>query len=404
MSAESTLPHRGGRESVSFDPYDYDFHEDPYPIYRRLREHAPVYRNDDIGFTALSRHADVLAAFKDHVHFSNAKGITLEQESLGEPEAFLSFLGMDPPRHDQMRGLVSRGFTPRRVAELEPHIRELAVHYVDRFIDRGRCDFVEDFAGRLPMDVVSEMLGVPEADRDELRRLADLVLHREEGMRDVPPAGIEAATRLHGYFGDLLAERKKKPGDDLCRALLDAELDGARLTDMDIVGFLFLMIIAGNETTTKLLANALYWLSKNRDQRDLVSSDPQLIPLWVEETLRYDNSTQAMARTMARDSELHGVRLREGDKVLLLIGSANRDGSVFPDPDRFDIRRDTSESLAFGRGVHFCLGASLARLEACIALEEIQRRIPDFEIDMAGVMRVHSANVRGFSTLPITFG
>jgi cytochrome P450 len=390
--------------AVHFDPFDYDFHEDPYPTYRALRDHAPVYRNDELRFWALSRHADVVAGFKDHERLCNSGGISLEMGDLGQDmSAVLSFLGMDPPRHTRMRGLVSRGFTPRRVAELEPRIRALATRTIDRFAERGACDFVAEFAGRLPMDVVSEMLGVPESDRDSLRAWADTVLHREEGVRGVPPEGVAASMKLLQYFVRLIAQRRKQPGADLASALLQVEVEGDRLEDKDIIAFCYLMIIAGNETTTKLLANALYWLEKNPAARAEVAARPALVPGWVEETLRYDNSTQLMARTATCDFELHGEKLRRGDKLLLLIGSANRDERVFPDPDAFDLHRDTSESLAFGKGIHFCLGAALARLEGRVSLEEVMRRLPDYRIDARGLRRVHSTNVRGFSALPITF-
>jgi len=388
---------------VEFSPYSYEIHEDPYPTYRALRAHAPVYRNDELGFWALSRYDDVLGAFKEPLVFSNAQGVSLERSSGGDPSALASFLAMDPPRHDQLRALVSRGFTPRRVADLEPRIRELAVRHIDRFIAAGRCDFIQDFAGKLPMDVISELLGVPEADRDTLRHWADTVLHREEGKPEIPAASIEATKRLVGYFAGLVAERKKQRGADLPSALLDAEIDGERLRDSDVMAFLFLMVIAGNETTTKLLGNALYWLWRNPGERDKVRRDAGLIPNWVEETLRYDSSTQMLARTVARDVEMHNHRLRTGDKLLLLVGSANRDERVFESSEAFDITRDTSQHIAFGKGTHFCLGASLARLEGRVALEEIQRRLPDFEIDASKLVRVHSANVRGFASMPIEF-
>jgi cytochrome P450 len=389
---------------LEYDPYAYEMHEDPYPTYARLRAEAPVYRNQRLGFWALSRHADVLAGFRDVTRFSNKNGVSLDPAA-SHPQAhvMMSFLAMDAPRHTRMRALVSRGFTPRRIADLEPRIRTLARHHIDTFVADGRCDFIRDFAGKLPMDVISDMLGVPAADRDRLRAWADTVVHREEGVRDVPRAGQEAAMRLLGYFGELVAEHRARPRDDLTAALLAAEIDGDRLEDAEVLGFLFLMIIAGNETTTKLLGNALYWLWRNPEQRRRVATDPRLIPRWVEETLRYDGSTQALARTVVGDLELHGERLRDGDRVVLLVGSANRDEDVFPDAERYDLQRDTSAMLSFGQGAHFCLGAALARLEARVALEEVQRRFPDYEIDAAGLARVHSVNVRGFAALPITF-
>lgn len=389
---------------VEFDPYSYDFHEDPYPVYRQLREEAPVYRNAELGFVALSRYADVLAGFRDSRRLSNRHGVSLDPDAFHDrAHTTMSFLGMDPPRHTRMRALVSRGFTPRRVAALEPRVREIALQHLDAIGDAGRCDFIADFAGKLPMDVISELVGVPEADRAQLRTWADLVVHREEEVKGIPPATVQSALSIVQYFQQMLAERRRTSADDLTAALIEAEIDGDRLTDEEIVSFLFLMIIAGNETTTKLLGNALYWLEKNPDQRRLVNEDSTRIPAWAEETLRYDNSSQALARLALEDVELADGKIRAGEKVVLLIGSANRDERVFPEPDRFDIERDTSASLSFGQGNHFCLGASLARLEARVALEEVLRAMPGYEIDHGGIVRVHSVNVRGFAALPIRF-
>lgn len=395
-----------------FDPYAYEVHEDPYPLYTRLREEAPAYRHEALDFWALSRHADVLGAFKDWQTFSNRHGVSLDLDAFhAQAETTMSFLAMDPPRHDRLRALVSRGFTPRRVQALEPRIRAMSIAYLEAFAERGACDFIRDFAGKLPMDVISELLGVPEADRVQLRTWADLVVHRDEGVRSLPPAAAAAALHMLQYFTAMLAERKQRaspPGhpdgrDDLTGALLAAEIDGDRLSDREIVGFLFLMIVAGNETTTKLLGNALYWLWRHPDQRDLLRRDPTLVPRWIEETLRYDNSTQALARILTRDVELHGEKLREGERAVLLIGAANRDERAFPEPDRFDLMRDTRASLAFGQGTHFCLGASLARLEGTVALEELWKRVPGYEIEPDGIVRVHSVNVRGFAALPLRF-
>lgn len=389
---------------VEYDPYAYQVHEDPYPVYRALRDEAPAYRNEALGFWALSRHADVLAGFKDVATFSSRHGVSLDQDVFhAQAHATMSFLAMDPPRHTRMRALVSRGFTPRRVAELEPRIRAITKQHLEACAARGRCDFIADFAGKLPMDVISELLGVPAADRPTLRAWADTVVHRDEGVRGLPEAAAQAALRMLQYFVEMVAASRKSPRDDLTGALVAAEIDGDRLSDREIIGFLFLMIIAGNETTTKLLGNAVHWLARNPEQRELVGREPALIPLWVEETLRYDNSTQALARLVTRDVELHGEKLRAGDKVVLLIGSANRDERAFPDPDRFDVRRNTQRSLAFGQGTHFCLGASLARLEGRVALEELERRLPGWQVEAEGSVRVHSVNVRGFAALPMRF-
>lgn len=398
----------GDPPGLRFSPYDYEIHEDPYPTYARLRDEAPLFKNPDVGFWALSRHADVIAAFRDPDRFSSAYGVSLDPAAYG-PDAHRtsSFIAMDPPRHGQLRGLVSRAFTPRRVAGLEPRIRQLARgHLTAALAGGGRTadlDLIGAFAGKLPMDVISELIGVPTADRDELRRLADAVLHRDDGVTDLPPAAIEAALTLVGYYADLVGERRARPGGDLTSALLAAELDGARLTDEDVIGFLFLMVVAGNETTTKLLGHAWYWAWRHPDQRAVPLADPGRIPDWVEETLRYDTSTQFLVRTATEDVPLHGRVIPAGDRVVLVLGSANRDPRAFADPDRFDLDRPQDVQLAsFGVGRHFCLGASLARLEARVALEELVARVADWEIDEAGAVRVHSANVRGFARLPTT--
>jgi cytochrome P450 len=301
---------------VEYNPYAYPIHEDPYPTYAALRAHAPVYRNEELDFWALSRHADVLAAFKDTERFSNDHGVSLDPESWG-PQASLgtSFLALDPPRHTRLRALVSKGFTPRRVAELEQSIRAMSIDYLDPLVGAGRFDFIDELAGKVPMDVISEMLGVPRADRSELRRRADLLVHREEGRVGLPAAGVAAFAWIRSYFRALIGERRARPGDDLLSALLE-EADGERLDEEEIVSFANLMIVAGNETTTKMLANAVYWLWRHPEQRALVREAPEArIPGWVEETLRFDNSTQILARRIARDIELHGETLRAGARA-----------------------------------------------------------------------------------------
>ncbi len=389
-----------------YSPYRYEIHDDPYPTYQRLRDEAPVYRNDDGGFWALSRHADVVEGFRDNVRFSSAHGVSLDPAASG-PHAHrtMSFLAMDPPMHGRMRGLVSRGFTPRRVAELEPRIRELTRLHLDTALPRGSFDFVADLAGKLPMDVISELIGVPASDRDEVRRLSDLLVHRDEGVEDVPPAGVEAAFALVAYYADLLAQRRARPTDDLTSALLAAEVEGDRLTEDEIMGFLFLMVVAGNETTTKLLGNAWYWAWRNPDERAKPFADPARIPSWIEETLRYDTSSQMLARITTEDVTLHDSVIPAGDRVVLVVGSANRDERVFTDPDRYDLdrsERELQQIASFGFGRHFCLGASLARLEARVCLEELVARVGDYDIDPDAIRRVHSVNVRGFAALPTT--
>ena len=400
-----TITDQATSTPLVYDPYAYEIHEDPYPTYRRMREEAPVYRNDERNFWALSRYDDVMASFRDSERFSNAHGVSIDPAASG-PNAHrtMSFLAMDPPQHGRMRGLVSRGFTPRRVAEMEQGIRNLTTEHLDRCLEMGSFDFVAELAGKVPMDVISEMLGVPHSDRVELRRLSDLLIHREEGVTDVPPAGIEAALQLVIYYADMISSRRANPGDDLISALCAAEVDGDRLSDDEITSFLFLMVVAGNETTTKLLAHAWYWGALNPDELTKPYHDLARVPDWVEETLRYDTSSQMLARVTTTDVELHGVTIPKGDRVLLLAGSANRDHRAFPDPDRFSLDRDRDSVgiASFGVGRHFCMGASLARLEARVVLEELMKRTSSYEIDAGLARRVHSVNVRGFENLPTT--
>jgi cytochrome P450 len=385
------------------DPYDYDFHENPYPYYRRLRDEAPLYRNDDLNFWALTRHADVHRGFRNSAALSNRLGVSLDRISR-TPEAYrtMSFLAMDDPGHLRLRTLVSRGFTPRRVRELEARVLELTREHLDAALQSDGFDFIAQFAGKLPMDVISELVGVPVADREHLRALADDVMHRQDGVTDVPMSAIEASMQLLVYYADMVAQRRRRPTDDLTSALLEAEVDGDRLGDDEIMAFLFLMVVAGNETTTKLLGNAVYWGGMFPDQLSGVFSDHSRIPLWVEETLRYDTSSQILARVVVGDVEFHGTTLHDGDTVLLVPGAAHRDERVFDDPDEYRIGRDIgSKLLSFGSGAHFCLGAHLARMEARVALTELFARIDGYEVDAAGAVRVHSSNVRGFASLPI---
>ncbi|MDF1604135.1 cytochrome P450 [Nocardioides sp. YIM 152315] len=405
MSANST--------GIVFDPYDYAFQEDPYPTYRRCRDEDPLHHNEELDIWFLTRHADIQHAVRTEGVYSNAMGVSIDKSAWG-PDAHrvMSFLGMDPPRQQRLRSLVSKGFTPRRVAALAPQIARLTDHYLGRCLEQARdgqgFDWIHDFAGKLPMDVISEMMGVPETDRAEVRRLADLVVHREPGVRDVPPEGMEASLTLVGYYAEMVELRKRRPTEDLTSALLVAELDGDRLTDEEIIAFLFLMVVAGNETTTKLLGHALFHLTRHPEQSELVFADPTdsegLVVPWIEETLRYDTSSQMLARHLLADVELHGRRAPKGSKAVLVLGSANRDDRVFGDPDRYDILRDKDELarlLSFGGGRHFCLGANLARLEARIALAELVKRVRHVDVAHDDCVRVHSVNVRGFASVPV---
>jgi cytochrome P450 len=389
---------------VLLDPYDYDFHEDPYPYYKRLRDEAPLYRNEEQKFWALSRHADVVAGFRNSTTLSNKHGVSLDPISRNEhAHRVMSFLALDDPGHLRLRTLVSKGFTPRRIRELEGRVIEIAVQHLDAALQSDTFDYVDDFAGKLPMDVISELMGVPESDRVRIRALADGVMHRDDGVKDVPAEAIQASADLMVYYADMVATRREKLSDDLTSALVEAEIDGDRLTDEEIIAFLFLMVVAGNETTTKLLANAAFWGFKNPDQLAPVFDDHALVKPWIEETLRYDASSQILARAVSADMTLYDTTIPEGDVLLLLPGSGNRDDRVFSDPDAYRIDREIgSKLLSFGSGAHFCLGAHLARMEAQVALTELFKRIRGYEVDEANSVRVHSSSVRGFAHLPIT--
>jgi cytochrome P450 len=383
---------------VRFNPYSYEFHDDPFPVYKQLRDDAPCYHDHALGFWALSRYADVVAALHDPETYCSRYGITLED---GNPLPML--LTTDPPEQTRLRRLVSRAFTPRRVAQLEQPIRALSTTYLDALGDRAVIDLIGDYAALLPMDVIAKLLGVPDGDQQQLRKWSDALLHREEGRPDVTPEGVEAATHLYRYFSAFVTDRRAHPGgDDFTAALIAADTDGESLSDEQVVGFCFLLIIAGNETTTKLLGNCLLALQRFPDERQKVLGDRSRIVDAVEETLRYEGSTQVMARTLTHAVELHGERVPTGEKVLLLLGSGNRDERVWHEPDVFDIDRPwPTHHLGFGHGIHVCLGAALARLEMRISLEEFLGRYPRYEIDGSALERVHSGNVRGYSRMPM---
>ena len=392
----SGLARRAESGKSVFDPYAYETHEDPYPIYRVLRDDAPAYIDAERGFWALSRYDDVRRAIDDWHTFSSTGGITLERDAQAVDPMLIE---MDPPRHTELRALVSRAFTPKRVADLAAPTRSLATELL------AACgpafDAIEDFAGVLPMAVISTMLGIPRADQDEVRGWTDAMLHREADSSDITEAGLAGATQLYLYLDRLIATRRDAPGADLASALITASDDAQSLRPEEVMGFLFLLVIAGNETTTKLIGNALYWLWKFPDQRDLLLRDPSAIPMAVEEILRYDTSTQSLARLLTRDVELHGATLPAGMKGLLIFGSANRDERQWADADTLDMTRNPAGHLAFGHGIHHCLGAALARLETRVALEAILPRLGRYDIDEASACRVHSGNVRGFAQLPV---
>ncbi|MFF5262984.1 cytochrome P450 [Actinomadura viridis] len=371
-------------------------------MYERLREESPVYRNEADDFWALSRHADIAAALRDTGRFSSVNGLRIEPAFWGpDAERFFSFVAMDPPKHTRMRGLVSRAFTQRRVLELEPRIREIAASCLRPLLEGETFDLMTDFAGRFPTDVISELVGVPEADRDMVRRLGMAIMYRDEESGqsgDLSPEAQQAIGALVGYYTELTNERARERRDDLLSGLLDAAEGADRLTPEEIVGVLILLVGAGIETTMLLLGNAWHAAWRHPEQR--AAAFAGRIDDWVAETLRFDPPTQAIARTTTEAVELHGVKIPAGARVLLLAGSGNHDPRVFTDPGRFDLDRDTGPSLAFGGGRHHCLGMNLGRMEARIALQEIVSAVAGYEIDIDRARRIRSSNNRGFVSLP----
>jgi cytochrome P450 len=390
---------------MELNPFSHEFHEDPYPTYRWLRDHAPLYRNDALGFWALSRFRDVVDASYDWETYSSAEGTTVERLDPRLLELTPMMIFLDPPRHDRLRKLVSRVFTPRRVAELEPFIRETVVRLLEPLARDGGGDFVKDVSAPLPMDVIFTMLGVPAADRVQLRHWMDVSLERDRDTPVLPARALEAMAAMMGYWYSLVEGLRRSPNDGLISGLLEAEVevDGGgttRLTDGEIVGFCSLLGAAGNETVTKLLANAAVLFSRHPGEYRKILDDPERIPGAVEEVLRHTSPSQYQGRTVTRDVEWHGRVVRKGDRILLLTGAANRDEREFADPDRFDVGRKVPIALGFGQGIHFCLGASLARLESRVALEEFSRRFPAYRVDEARCVRVHMSNVHGFESVP----
>ena len=385
--------------SQAYDPFSYALHEDPYPTYAWMREHQPLYRNDERDFWALSRHADVLGALRDPGLFSSRNGISLEPDLWG-PEAVKTsfFLAMDPPEHGSMRRLLGPAFKPAWVASIGTRVRQLARARLAPLRDGAPFDLAADFAAALPNDVMCELVGIPVSDRDRIRADNDLLNECEDGTEVRSAATTAAGMRLAMYYVSLIGDRRRRPREDLTSAMIEARPDGRPLTDSQLVAFLFLMVSATNESTGKLIGNALYhgWRMPAVQRAGLNGRAGD----WGRESLRFDSPSQMMARTLTAETVIHGTAVPAGARVALLPASANRDDRVFADPDRFDLDRDTSRELSFGHGPHFCLGAPLARLEITIALEELGALISEYEIDPAGTRRIHSPHQRGFAALP----
>ncbi len=385
---------------VLYDPYSHAVHDDPYPYYKRLRDEAPVFFNQQHGFWVLSRWEDVQMAFRDFKTYSNYQGVALESRM---NDGYPMILTMDPPKHTAVRKVISAMLTPERVAGLEPLIRDLAVELLEPFRSKGQIDILSDFAVYLPMAVISRMIKIPRADEDLVRTKTDILVSREDGQFEVPHEVIEAYLWLAQYFEDLVKKHwDDAPDDTLLSAIIEAEKNG-QLSHEEVIGFLLLLGVAGNETTTKLIGNMAFRLWQHQDQRALLVDDPGLIANAVEETMRFDGSSQLLGRTIMRDHELHGQQLKQGQRIALLPISANRDERKWENPDKYDVTRKTAGHMGFGFGVHACVGAALARLEGRVAFEEILRVMPDYEIEEAKLERMHSANVRGFTHVPMRF-
>ncbi|WP_106401718.1 cytochrome P450 [Actinocorallia populi] len=372
----------------------------PHDAFRWMRENAPVYLDPHSGVWGLSKHADLRMASRTPEVFSNAQGI--------RPDSFAMpmMIDMDDPQHKMRRKLVSSGFTPRRVADQEEYLRRVCDEIIDAVCERGECDFVADIAAMLPMIVIGDALGFRPEDRGLLLTWSDDMVRGLTGG-DNPELMVKAGDAFNGfteYAGQAVEERRKCPMDDLLSTLVHAEVDGDRLDHDSLVQESLLILIGGDETTRHVISGGMYQLCVNPDQRRLLIDDPGRIPTAVEEMLRWVSPIKNMNRTATRDFELRGRTIKEGDKVLLLYPSANRDEEVFTDPDRFDVTRFPNDHIAFGNGPHFCLGNSLARLELRVMFEQLLQRLPDIEPVDDGEPAHRPANfVSGYETFKVRF-
>lgn len=392
---------------VYFDPYDVALNADPYPMFRRLREESPLYYNEQHDFYALSRYADVDDAIVDYQTFSSARGAILEliRANIDMPPGVLIF--EDPPVHNIHRKLLSRMFTPRKVNDLEPKIREFCARSLDPLVGTGKFDFVNDLGAQMPMRVIGMLLGVPEQDQEAARDFANAQMRTEAGK----PMEFSAESMLSGeFFGQYIDWRAEHPSDDIMTELLNAEFEDEtgtvrRMRRDELLTYVTVVSGAGNETTTRLIGWAGKVLAENPDQRRALVENPALIPAAVEELLRYEPPAPHVARYVTRDVEYYGQQVPEGSVMMMLIGSANRDHRQFPpDGDVFDIRREPRQHLTFSVGTHYCLGSALARLEGRIALEEILARFPEWDVNLDEATLSPTSTVRGWESMPAVFG
>ena len=390
---------------VYYDPYDYDIDADPHSVWKRMRDDAPLYHNEKFDFYALSRFHDVMTASLDAKTFSSAYGTVLELMT-DAPGDSPMMIFLDAPKHTQLRKLVSRAFSPRRISQLETNIRKVAAGYLDPLVGRSEFDYLQDFGAKLPVMVISALLGVPEEDREQIRVWTDSLLHRDEGETSAERAHADVSANLWGYFGRYVESRRINPQDDMISDLMRAEIDlpdgsKRRLENVELLAFIGLLSGAGNETVARFLGWTCTLLDRHPDQRAALVAEPNLIPNAVEEILRYEAPSPVQGRRTTREIELHGSVIPKGGKVLLLTGSAGRDEREYPEADRFDVTRDIDRHVALGYGTHFCLGASLARMEARIAIEETLIRFPEWEVRWDDTERVHTSTVRGYHRVPV---
>ncbi len=388
---------------VYYDPYDVDIDADPYPVFRRLREEAPLYYNERYDFYAVSRFEDVERGLVDAKRFVSGRGDILEliKTDVEMPPGTLIF--EDPPVHTVHRRLLSRVFTPRRVAALEPQIRSFCAQSLDPLVGAGGFDFVADLGAQMPMRVIGMLLGIPEEDQSAVRDQADAVLRTEAGH---PMEVSEDVTFGSEMFAEYVDWRTEHPSDDLMTEMLQAEFEDEtgkvrRLSREEILTYVTVVAGAGNETTTRLIGWAGKVLAENTDQRRELVEDRSLIPNAIEELLRFEPPGPQVGRYVPNDVELYGRTVPAGSAMLFLVAAANRDDRRYQDPDRFDIRREIGQHLTFGYGIHFCLGAALARLEGRVALDEVLTRFPEWEVDWDGAELAPTSTVRGWATLPV---
>lgn len=391
---------------VRYDPYDVELNADPYPMFRALREEAPLYYNKEHDFYALSRHADVSEALRDYETYSSARGAILEliKANIAIPPGVLIF--EDPPIHDIHRKLLSRMFTPRKVYALEPKIRQFCADSLDPLLETGKLDFVKDLGAQMPMKVIGMLLGIPEEDQEAIRDFANDQMRTEEGK---PMKAAEEGIVSGDIFGAYIDWRAQHPADDIMTELLNVEFEdetGTRrkLSREELLTYINVVAGAGNETTTRLIGWSGKVLAEHPDQRRELVENHELIPGAIEELLRFEPPAPHVARYVTRDVEIHGQKVPAGSTMMMLIGAANRDHRQFaPDGDVFDIHREAKQHLTFSLGTHFCLGSSLARLEGKIALEEILKRVPEWDVDYSQAKLSPTSTVRGWDTLPTTF-